>query len=152
MGELRVTRATGTELDSLAARLRRARLPDEDVHDGPGTFYLAREYDSGQAVGCGGFEVYGDQALLRSVVVDPPKRGQGYGRQLVESLLSELRRRDVSAVWLLTTRPGGFFERFGFERVDRAAAPEGIASTHQFTTACPDSATAMRLILDVSDA
>lgn len=97
----------------------------------------------GRVVGGGGFEVYGEAALLRSVVVDPAFRGQGFGVELVAALLDEP-PRDVREVWLLTTTAAPFFASLGFETVALEAAPRAIGESDQFAGTCPDSATAIR--------
>lgn len=101
----------------------------------------------GERVGCGGLEVHGSDALLRSVAVDPAASGEGYGSEIVDRLCSIAAERNVSRLYLLTTTAAGFFERRGFERIDRERVPGTIAETDQFTTLCPESAACMRRVL-----
>ena len=51
----------------------------------------------GEVVAVAGAEVYGDVALLRSVAVKSTVQGRGVGRQVVERLLQEARRRKLYA-------------------------------------------------------
>jgi amino-acid N-acetyltransferase len=50
----------------------------------------------------------------------------------------------IRELWLLTTNTERFFERLGFERMNRADAPASIAATSQFAGLCPASAIVMR--------
>ena len=70
----------------LRASLTEANLPTEDLTDGGRSFF--RFEQSGVPVGYGGYELYGDDALLRSVVVLPQMRGKGYGRAVTEALMA----------------------------------------------------------------
>lgn len=134
--------ASETGLDVVERLLRECDLPTEGVRDGPGEFFLAAS--DGLVVGCGGLEVYGDVALLRSVAVDPAHRGEGCGMALVRGLLGQATERGVDAVYLLTTTAADFFERLGFERLDRADAPAAVRESREFAETCPASATCMR--------
>lgn len=68
-------------------------LPSEDVAAGneAGRFHLAEQ--DGQIVGCAGLEVYGANALLRSVAVASTAQGSGLGRTLVD-----IAERDAAAI------------------------------------------------------
>ena len=97
--------------------------------------------------GVAGIECYEHDALLRSVAVETTFRGQGYGRRLAEDRLSWAARNAISTVFLLTTEAGAYWRRFGFEEIPREAAPTAIRNSHEWATACPASALAMRLLL-----
>lgn len=101
----------------------------------------------GERVGCGGLEVHGTDALLRSIAVDPAVRGEGYGSEITDRLCAIAAELGVSGLYLLTTTAAGIFERRGFERIDRERIPGTIANTSQFTTVCPASATPLHRVL-----
>ncbi|MEM4780772.1 MAG: arsenic resistance N-acetyltransferase ArsN2 [Halalkalicoccus sp.] len=101
----------------------------------------------GERVDCGGFEIDGTDALLRSIAVDPAARGEGYGREITERLCATAAERGVKRLSLLTTTAADFFEKRGFERVERGRVPDSIANTKQFTQLCPESATCMHRTL-----
>ena len=63
-----------------------------------------------------------DLAEIRSLAVVPEMTGRGIGTLLTETVLKEARDYRISRVFTLTYRPG-FFERFGFERIDRSDLP-----------------------------
>ena len=60
----------------------------------------------------------------------------------VERLLAQ--SRGVQELCLLTTTAEHFFERLGYQRAEREAAPASIRGTSEFTTLCPASAVFMR--------
>lgn len=68
-----------------------------------------------------------DLAEIRSLIVVEEQRHQGIGSQLVRACLREAKRLDVRKVFVLTYKPA-FFQRFGFEIVDKAALPHKIWS------------------------
>lgn len=94
-------------------------------------------------VGGVALEVYGDSGLLRSLVVAPGSRGTGLGQALVDGVVAEARRRGLRDLSLLTLTVPGFFERYGFRRVERHAAPAAVQESHEFAVLCPHDAVAM---------
>jgi amino-acid N-acetyltransferase len=80
--------------------------------------------------------------------VDASYRGSGIGRELVLAALRLARSAGVPAVYLLTTTAEEYFPRFGFERIAREDVVPAVRASYEFTSACPSSATVMRLTLD----
>jgi N-acetylglutamate synthase-like GNAT family acetyltransferase len=74
-------------------------------------------------------------------------RTRGIGTALVEDRIGWARGRGLTALYLLTTTARDYFPRFGFEVVTRDAGPAEIAASEEWRSACPASATAMRLAL-----
>lgn len=68
-----------------------------------------------------------DLAELRSLCVIEPFRMQGIGRTLVEACLDEARAFMIKRVFLLTYQDK-FFEKMGFQVVDKAGLPQKIWS------------------------
>jgi arsenite-transporting ATPase len=134
--------ATAADRDEVLALLQASNLMIEGVPDDMHGFVVARAH--GELVGVAGVEPHGESALLRSVAVVPGQRGSGIGKRLVDAALERAMAAGVRDVVLLTEGADGWFERFGFERIDRSAAPEGVKQSVQFKSACPDSATVMR--------
>jgi amino-acid N-acetyltransferase len=76
-----------------------------------------------RVVGCCALQFcWEDLAEIRSLAVLPDVVGRGIGSLLTEAVLNEARAYNVSRVFTLTYRPG-FFERFGFRRIDRSELP-----------------------------
>ncbi|HTV02165.1 MAG TPA: arsenic resistance N-acetyltransferase ArsN2 [Luteitalea sp.] len=136
---LRAARAS--DWPSIATLLENAQLPLDGAEDHLETFVVAVNADD-RVVGAGGLELYGDAALLRSLVVESP--GSGLGTAIVTRLLADAEARGVRDVVLLTTTAPGFFPRFGFEPITRDEVPSSVRSSVEFRGACPASAQAMR--------
>jgi amino-acid N-acetyltransferase len=130
------------ELDRVRLRLLADGLPVEDLGRSPVHFFAARTA-TGASVGWGGLEPHGEEALLRSVVVNPVLRGIGAGKAMVEALIDQARSMGVRRLWLLTTSAEGFFKGLGFHVVARGAAPASIQSSEEFAWHCPDDAVCM---------
>lgn len=126
------------EAAELHAALLEAHLPTEDLLDDGRTFF--RFESNGHAVGFGGFELYGEDALLRSVVVLPGARGRGLGRGVTEGVLDRAYEAGARRAFLLTTSAEDFFGHLGFAAVDRTEAPATILGTKQATTICSSAA------------
>jgi amino-acid N-acetyltransferase len=122
--------------------LERHKLPLAGVDEHVQTMLVAR--DGERIVGTAALELYDDAALLRSVAVEPMRRGRGLGRQLIEAALSLAQRHGATTVFLLTTTAERYFPRFGFETIARADVPASVQSSIEFRGACPASAIVMR--------
>ncbi len=122
----------------LIAALEAANLPTEDLSAAKGAFFAFE--DEGRPVGFGGFELYGSDILLRSIVVLPEERGKGYGRAVTEAVLDRAQSVGARNAYLLTTTAETFFEQKGFARIERTAAPASILATKQATTICSTAA------------
>jgi amino-acid N-acetyltransferase len=130
------------ELDAVLALLARLGLPVEGLAEHAGTTLVAREH-GGRIVGSAALEVYGSEALLRSVAVDPSCQGLGLGRRLTEAALALANRAGLSRVYLLTQTAERFFPRFGFRAIARDDVPPSVRQSVEFRSACPASAIAM---------
>jgi amino-acid N-acetyltransferase len=79
-----------------------------------------------QVVGCGALHVmWEDLAEIRTVAVDPLRRGQKIGHQIVARLLDVSRELGVARVFCLTFETG-FFASFGFTEIDGAPVPHAV--------------------------
>jgi amino-acid N-acetyltransferase len=109
---------------------------------------------SGGVVGvCGLSIVWANLAEVVSLAVDPSQRGQGVGGRLVEACLEEARRLGIARAMTLTYEQR-FFEKLGFEVVDRAKLPMKVWAE---CVMCPkhdacDEVAMMRVIEGVPDA
>jgi N-acetylglutamate synthase-like GNAT family acetyltransferase len=138
------TRSIPADAADLKAALEAASLPTGDLTEGGRRFFRCE--DDGRVVGYGGYELYGEHALLRSVVVLPESRGRGYGRQVAEGVLEHARQAGARNAFLLTTSAEAFFEHAGFRRIERASAPASILATRQAATICSTAALLTRPI------
>lgn len=122
--------------------LLKARLPIDDLAEGGRALYDYHTLD-GHLIGYGGFERYGQDVLLRSVVVPAAERNKGIGRNLLALLQRRAYDQGARQAWLLTETAAPFFERTGFKAVPRERGPQAILATRQARNLCPASAMLM---------
>ncbi len=138
--------AEAAELPAVLELLDGVRLPGEDLENHLDGMLVARR--SGRVVGSATLELYGESALLRSVVVDPGLQGSGVGVGLTRAALDLARERGVVRVYLLTETAGEFFPRFGFRSVARSEVAPEVRQSVEFGSVCPDTALVMQLDLE----
>jgi len=137
----------GEDLLLLKSFLKDNRLPFDDIQLEGNLFFLYM--DGGTIAGCGGLEFYGDDyCLLRSVAVAKEFRGDGYGKEIVQDLISRATVRSLRSISLLTESAEKFFENhFEFKKQARENAPTEIKASSEFSSVCPVSAAYMTLQL-----
>ena len=113
-------------------------LPISDITDEHSEHFFFVGSD-GSPTGLFGLELYGTDALLRSLVVGENARGNGLGSILVEHAEQYAATNRVRSIYLLTTTAEMFFKRLGYEPTDRSLAPPSIKETREFTSLCPAS-------------
>ncbi len=84
--------------------------------------FLVAEAD-GKIIACAGADIFTDAAEIVSFAVDPDRRHEGIGTQLLTSLLDAVKRRGATLI-ILEVRPSNktairLYEKFGFQIVDR---------------------------------
>jgi len=142
MTDLGQTISAGPLPEAARGLLTAANLPTSDLTDEQLTsfFYCGPAAAPSALIG---LEIYGNDALLRSLVVDPTLRSAGLGSALVKHAEVHAAKRDVGALYLLTTTAEAFFARRGYHRIDRTVAPAAIRSTREFAGLCPASSAFM---------
>jgi arsenate reductase len=139
---LRDTAIVGEDPGMLAT-LATADLPTDDLSEPGRRFWEYRTLD-GHVAGYGGFERYGGDVLVRSIIVPHAQRRQGGGRNLLALLLRRAFDDGARTAWLLTQTAVPFFVRAGFQAISRDTAPATILATRQASELCPQSATVMK--------
>jgi amino-acid N-acetyltransferase len=139
---LSITPAMADDAVAIADLLGASALPLDGALACLDSAVVARA--DGRVVGCAALELYGPDALLRSVAVDEGLRSRGLGRRLTTAALDVASEAGASTVYLLTTTAEAFFHDLGFERVAREAVPAAVRGSVEFTSACPASAAVMR--------
>ena len=135
--------ASPVDRDAVLALLQRCELPTAGVGDRfPHGYVVALESD-GSVIGVAGVEEHGQHGLLRSVAVDPAARGRGIAERLLDACVEWARAMGKETLYLLTTTADGYFARHGFEPVERAAVPDAVRASSEFSETCPSSATVM---------
>ncbi len=105
---------------------------------------LVARADDGCLMGCVALELFGGDALVRSLAVTAGARGHGLGASLLARAVEHARAAGAGEAWLLTETAAPFFAARGWHPADRAAAPVRVAGSVEFTSACPGSVPAMR--------
>jgi N-acetylglutamate synthase-like GNAT family acetyltransferase len=138
---IEILEGTAADLPAVEGLLLRAGLPLDGLRQSE-KLTIARL--AGRVVGAAALETYRNGVLLRSVVVAEEFRNSGVGQRLTLAALSAASRAGHRTAYLLTTTAGGFFNRFGFLRIDRAEVPADVQQSVEFTSACPANALVMR--------
>ena len=126
----------------LIAALTAEGLPVDDLGRRSQRFFTW-ESDEGVVVAHCGWEGRGEDRLLRSLVVAPGQRGKGLAIRIVAALEHLATADGAKRLWLLTTTAGPVFDRLGWRRAARDAAPQEIADSAEFAALCPSSAVCM---------
>jgi amino-acid N-acetyltransferase len=118
--------------------LASAGLPDSDLTDEhmDAFFYVGPATAPDAMIG---IEMYGPDALLRSLVVSPSLRNRGLGQLLVTKVEQHAREHGVKTMYLLTTTAESFFLARGYSVAARETAPPSIRATTEFAGLCPAS-------------
>jgi amino-acid N-acetyltransferase len=128
------------------ALLEAAGLPVSDLTDAHLEHFFFVGSDVSPA-GLAGVELYGADALLRSLVIGASDRGKGLGSGLVQYVENYAVSQRVHSIYLLTTTAETFFKRLGYERIEREKAPPSIQRTREFASLCPASSAFMVKLL-----
>lgn len=97
-----------------------------DLYEQVHSFKVAEE--DGQVVGCCALKVlWEDIAEIRSLAVDQHHFGKKVGSAMVKACVEQARVLGLKRVVTLTLEPA-FFEKIGFERVDRQKLPMKVWS------------------------
>ncbi len=134
-------RATPGDAAAVERLLAAQDLPTAGVAAWLDHFWVAEQ--DAALVGVAGVELYGDAALLRSVVVEPSWRSSGLGRLLSERAIQEAGTAGARDIYLLATTAESYFPRLGFARIRRELAPAALFESAEFRGACPASAVLM---------
>ena len=136
-----IERAHARDVDHVLRLVEENQLTTDGLLDHLATILVARLEH--RVVGTAALEIHSDGALLRSVAVSSEVRGRGLGTRLVESALHMAEELSARDVFLLTFTAEGYFQRFGFQSLDRADVPASVRTSVQFTYACPSTASVM---------
>jgi len=134
---------TAADLAIVQTWLVNAGLPIADLTPDHMNDFLVAVVDAGPA-GIIGLEQFDEVGLLRSLVIDPAARRGGIGRQLVAALEAHALARGVAELWLLTIDAEAYFQKLGYEIMERDRAPEVIRVTREFSSLCPGDAIVMK--------
>jgi amino-acid N-acetyltransferase len=143
---LLIEQARRVDFPAVQQVLTQAALPSDGLEDHLDTLLVVRA-DDGSTIGCAGLELYGDQALLRSVALDAAYRGQGKGRRVIEAIETLARTHRVRQVYLLTNTARDFFLQLGYEDYSRSDFPVDVRTSAEFCINACATAGGMRKAL-----
>ncbi len=113
-------------ISSYAERDRMLFCSIADIYEKLQTFSVA--VIDGSVVGCCALEViWSNLAEIKSLAVDEKKKEKGIGRNLVNAAIEQAVRLGVPKVFALTLEPD-FFEKLGFEKVEKETLPMKVWS------------------------
>ena len=137
--------ASTQDVPAIEAMLIKANLSIVGVRRHIAHFRLGRQ--DGKIVAVGGLEIYGEQALLRSIAVDAEQRNKAYGKQVVGDLCQCAQLAGIRDVYLKTVSARPFFYALGFQVRAYEQVPKSLKQSSQLRGACPASATVMHYTL-----
>jgi len=92
-----------------------------DIYENLQNFMVAES--GGKTVGCCGLQIiWSDLAEIRSLAVNESNAGGGAGKMLVKEAIKRAKRLGLKRVFALTLEPE-FFEKLGFERIEKDSLP-----------------------------
>lgn len=95
-----------------------------DICDNIRDFFIYEENDT--MLGCCALHItWVDLAEIRSLAVADEAQGKGIGRKLLEACLDDTQRLAIKRVFALTYKPG-FFEKMGFQLIDKSELPHKV--------------------------
>ena len=143
-----IERALTADQAAVLGLLSRCDLPTEGVPEHLDQLLVAREPGGPSAparlIGCVGVEVYGRQAVLRSLAVAPESRGRGLGSRLMAEALNLAKEAGCAEVFLLTRTIERMAERHGFVRIQRQQVPPSALASREFSLEQCSTAVVMR--------
>lgn len=134
--------ARSEDFNSITQLLKKENLPVADLLPELPHFFLVEE--RGKVLGAIGLEIYGEKALLRSLIVHAGYRNKSLASQLLETMLLYAEEGGIKTLFLITTTAETYFSKKGFEKIDRDTIPAPIAGSTEFSTFCPSTAFVMR--------
>ena len=127
--------------EAAKALLATAGLPTDDLPEQLEHFLACG--NAAEPDGIVGLEIFGEDALLRSLVVAERMRERGLGQDLVAAAEVLATSHGVRRVFLLTDTAAEFFSALGYTSSDRRLAPAPVRASRQFSELCPATAAFM---------
>lgn len=82
--------------------------------------------DDGRIIACASLHInWADLAEIKSVAVAEDKQKQRIGDMIIKACLDEAGKIGIPTIFCLTYQPG-FFEKFGFTRLDKMELPHKV--------------------------
>jgi len=128
--EIALRPARPDDIPAIETLLKAEWLPPMAIAEFLDSFWVLDK--EGRVLGCAGIEIYGEAAVLRSVVVAPGLRGSGEGDRLVHHGLDYAREQRAKRVYLFTMHAAPFFARYGFQAVSTNDFEPAVRESWQY--------------------
>lgn len=130
MASVALRPAGSDDIPAIESLLKAEWLPPMAIAEFLDSFWVLET--GGRVAGCAGIEIYGEAAVLRSVVVAPELRGTGEGQRLVTVGLDYARQHGAKRVYLFTMHAAPFFARYGFAPVTTGEFEPSVRESWQY--------------------
>jgi amino-acid N-acetyltransferase len=140
--QIKITKASDEQRQSIIALLHLNKLPVEDLPASLNNFFVA--FDDSKVIGVIGLEQYEQYGLLRSMVVNKEYRNKNIASQLVQQLENYTTTIGITCIYLLTETAAQYFERKGYSKISRDEVPVALRASSEFSHVCPVSAIVMK--------
>jgi N-acetylglutamate synthase-like GNAT family acetyltransferase len=137
-----IRRGQAGDLPAIVQLLNGASLPTTDLPEAH-EFQTWVLEEGGSLLGAIGLERFGNEGLLRSLIVAPRRRKCGVGHDLVTRLELDAQAEGIQHLILLTETAESFFRRLGYAVTDRGHVSDEIKQSPEFRSLCPVSAVCM---------
>ncbi len=138
---MKIEKLSPNQMPHAMSLLQKNNLPTEDLNDETSLFGT---FENDELIGIAGVELYGENALIRSVCVDETYRSKGMAEILTEHIEQYAKRKGAGTLYLLTTTAENYFKRKGFVKVNRQEVPEAVKQSSEFSTVCPSIAAVLK--------
>ncbi len=142
VNKIDIIKAAPQHRQAIIDLLTEEHLPTTDLAARLDYFFVVT--DNGKVIAAIGLEQYIDCGLLRSMAVNKAYRNRHIAALLVKSIETLAKDSGVACMYLLTETATAYFERKGYEKINREEVPEAIKASSEFSSVCPFSATVMK--------
>ena len=138
---LKIQPAKKENLYEIANLLSDNQLPTVDICDDSVKLFVG--VISNEIIGIIGIEKYKHTGLLRSLAVKDLYKNREIGKKLVKQIFNFCIFENIEELYLLTTTAEKYFDKLGFQKIDRLKVPDVVKQTREFKDICPLSAVVM---------
>ena len=148
MNEIILSEIQSEYLDSAIEILKQQELPYSDLNNKK--IYKMGAFSKNKLIGIAGLEIYNLSGLFRSLAVEKTYQAQGTGKKLYQSIIAQSLVDGLNRLYLLTTTAEKYFEKLGWNKINRNDVPDDVKQSTEFSDLCPSTAICMSLELPQS--
>ncbi|MEO5682638.1 MAG: arsenic resistance N-acetyltransferase ArsN2 [Chitinophagaceae bacterium] len=136
-----IQKAGKNDWNAICHLLAADNLPTVDLNPALEHFFIA--IAGTEITGVIGMDKYDHAGLLRSAVVKASHRNTGVAAALVKHLFDEAGQQGITALYLITNTAAAYFEKKGFQIINREQVPITVLQSKEFNGLCPSSSAIM---------